>query len=259
MRVFDRSFRVDKSLPFRVDSRPPSQRYFNGIQFLFRILKDSTVASGTHVHQYSLSLLLNTIYTRALTFENLLQGVLSNVASVAAASALEIARSQPSLGRDSPASSSADLWRRSTSAGNLRPKPPRGMSAGSLSSRSHTSSGSTHGGRSALYQSLKYDSNDYSCVGSVGFYTLEAFWAMFSSAECSHKVADSLLCEGLLEMLAQIFTHRHGLLVQEEDRLLLKTLCRAIERASSAGDGVLPPSLYAQAHILKRHFHSDLG
>jgi hypothetical protein len=170
---------------------------------------------------------------------------------VAAASALEIARSQTSLDRVSSASSCADLWRRSTSAGNLTPKPPRGMSAGSLSARSRTSFGSMHGGRSVLYKSMKYDSNDYSCVGSVGFYTLEAFWAMFSSAENSHKVSDGLLREGFLEMLAQIFTRRHGLLVQEEDRLLLKTLCRAIERASSAGDGVLPPSLYAQAHILK--------
>ena len=216
------SFRVEKSLPFRVDSRNPGERYFNGIRFLFSMLQDSTVASG----------------------------VLSNVPSVAAVSALQIARSQASLGKESRASS-ADLWRRSTSAGNLKPKPPRGMSAGSLSARSYSyssSSTSMAGGRSVLYHSMKYDSNDYSCVGSVGYYTLEALWAMFSSAEHSNKVADGLLREGLLEMLANIFTHRHGLLVQEEDRLLLKTWCRAIERASSAGDGVLPPALLAHAH-----------
>jgi len=215
------ALRRDPSEPFRIDSRHPDHRYYNGLRLLFLILKDSTVASG----------------------------VLSNVPAVSAAAAQELASSR-FFGNES--SASADMWRRSTSAGNFQPKPPRSVSAsysgnivGNISSLG--SMGSTSGGRTVLYKSLKYDSHDYSTVGSVGFSALEALWAPLASAEHSKSAVDGLLREGFLETLASIFEHRQGLMVAEEDRLLLKTLTRTIVGSSSSAEGLLPPDIFGQA------------
>ena len=214
-------------MPFRIDARGLGHRRYNGIRQILRLLQHSTVASG----------------------------VLSNISNVAAASAMELAQSR-SFGTESKAST-ADLWRRSTSAGNLQPKhtsQSRILSAsrsGSLSARSFASTQ-----RSVLYHSQRYDSNDYSTVGSVGYCALEAMWAPLTSAEHAKVAIEGLLRDGFLEVIANIVSNRRGLLVQEEDRLLLKTLARTIVGTAGAAEGVLPPAMHETVLNLfheKRH------
>jgi hypothetical protein len=54
--------------------------------------------------------------------------------------------------------------------------------------------------KSVLYTSQRYDSNDYSTVGSVGYSALEALWAPLTSAENSKAAIEGLLRDGFLEV-----------------------------------------------------------
>ena len=58
--------------------------------------------------------------------------------------------------------------------------------SGGLSSRSGTAGAAGSGAhRALLYKSPKYDSHDYSTVGSVGYSALESLWAPLASNDHS--------------------------------------------------------------------------
>ena len=60
--------------------------------------------------------------------------------------------------------------------------------------------------------------------------------------DATQAAVDGLVREGLLHTIAEIFADRHGLQVQDEDRLLLRTIARSISGTAPAADGVVPPA-----------------
>lgn len=67
--------------------------------------------------------------------------------------------------------------------------------------------------------------------------SLSKYWCKTTQA-----AVDGLVREGLLHTIAEIFANRHGLQVQDEDRLLLRTIARSISGTAPAADGVVPPA-----------------